>query len=149
MVLVQAWSFFQLSFFQAIYLSKMSFAIFQSKKTPVQAIITRSSKSRKIDLFSKGVILWFWSKNGKFSNFFFNAIQARKISFTIFKSEKMPSQAIKTRRSKSRNIDIFPKRLTHGFCPKMATFSFFFSKQQREGKCLLRYSRAKKRLSRL
>ena len=34
--------------------------------------------------FFKGVNPWFWSKNGPFSNFFFWAIQARKMSFRIF-----------------------------------------------------------------
>ena len=34
---------------------------------------------------------------------------------------------MKTRSSKSRNIEIFPKGLTHRFGPKMASFpSFFF-----------------------
>ena len=34
----------------------------------------------------------------------------------------------KNRSSKSRKIGIFPKGLTHGFGPKMATFpTFFFS----------------------
>ena len=33
---------------------------------------------------SKGVNPWFWSKNGIFSNFFFKAIWAREMSFTIF-----------------------------------------------------------------
>ena len=32
---------------------------------------------------------------------------------------------MKTRSSKRRKIDIFPKGLTHGFCPKMAIFSNF------------------------
>ena len=69
---------------------------------------------------------WFWSKNGHFFNFFFQAIQARKMSFTIFQNEKTPFQAIKTRSSKSRKIDIFSKGLTNGFGPKMAIFSTFF-----------------------
>ena len=35
--------------------------------------------------FSKGVNPWFWSKNDHFGNFFFfKAISARKMSFTIF-----------------------------------------------------------------
>ena len=29
---------------------------------------------------------------------------------------------MKTRSPKSPNLDIFPKGLTHGFCPKMAIF---------------------------
>ena len=33
---------------------------------------------------------------------------------------------IKTRSSKSPNIEIFPKGLTHGFGPKMAIFPTFF-----------------------
>ena len=33
---------------------------------------------------------------------------------------------MKTRSSKSQKIDIFPKRLTHGFGPKMAIFPTSF-----------------------
>ena len=106
-------------------------------------------KKSKNGHFSKGDNPWFWSKNGQFSNLSFQAIQARKMSFTIFQNKKTPFQAIKTRSSKSRKIDIFPKGLTHGFGPKMAIFPTFFLRQYRPGKCLLRYSRTKKRLSRL
>ena len=48
--------------------------------------------------------------------------------FTIFQSEKTPFYAIKTRSSKSQCIEIFPKRLTHGYGPKMASFSTIFFK---------------------
>ena len=78
--------------------------------------------------FSKGVNQWFWSENGYFSNFFFSAIQYRKMSFMIFQNEKTPFQAVKTRSSKNLKIDIFPKELTHGFRPKMAIFPTFFFK---------------------
>ena len=44
----------------------------------------------------------------------------------IIKNEKTPFQAIKTRSSKTRTIDIFPKGLTDGFGPKMAIFPTFF-----------------------
>ena len=33
---------------------------------------------------------------------------------------------MKTRRSKSQEIDIFPEGLTHGFGPQMAIFQTFF-----------------------
>ena len=69
---------------------------------------------------------WFWSKNGHFFNFFFQAILGRKMSFTIFQSGKTPFQVIKTRSSKSGKIDIFSNGLTNGFGPKMAIFSTFF-----------------------
>ena len=113
------------------------------------------------------------SKNGHFSNFFFlgrqgqknvfndilerknaflgyknnKAIKGRKMSFRIFWNEKSPFSAIKTRSWKSRRIDIFPKGLTHGFCPKMAIFlTLFFLGNEGQKKCLLRYSRTKKKL---
>ena len=48
------------------------------------------------------------------------------MSFTIFQNEKTSFYAIKTRRSKSRKIDIFTKWLNHGFGPTMALFPTFF-----------------------
>ena len=40
--------------------------------------------------FLKGANPWFWSKNGHFSNFFFLAIYARKMSFLIFYNKNTP-----------------------------------------------------------
>ena len=71
------------------------------------------------------------------------------MSFTIFKNEKTPFWAIKTRSWKCRKIDIFPKGLTNGFGPKLGMFPTFFFRQYRPEKCLLQYFRTKKRLSRL
>ena len=48
------------------------------------------------------------------------------MSFTRFKNKKTPYSAIKTRSSKSRKIDIFPRGLTHDFGPKMAVFPHLF-----------------------
>ena len=104
----------------------MSFTILQNEKTPFQAIKTRSSKSRKIDIFPKGLTHGFGRKMAIFQTFFFYAMYARKMSITIFKNEKKAFQAIRTRSSKSPTFDIFPKGLTHGFGPKMAVFSPFF-----------------------
>ena len=110
-------------FFWVIQVRKMSFTILQSEKTPFQGIETRRSKDRKIDIFPKGPMV-FVQKWVIFSTFF-QAILARKMSFTIFQSGKTPFQAIKTTTSKSGKIDIFPKGLTHGFGPKMAIFPGF------------------------
>ena len=136
-------------FFQAILPRKMSFTIFQIKKTPFQAIKTRSSSSQKIDIFPKGLTHGFCPKVDNFQTFFFKAIEARKLSFTIFQNKKRPFQAIITRSSKSRKIDIFLKALTHSYGPKQAILRKYFFWQHRPGKCLLRYSRRKKRLSKL
>ena len=115
-------------FCQAILARKMSFTIFQIKKKTFQAIKTRSSSSRKIDIFPKGLAHGFCPKMVLFPTFFFQAIQAGKMSFTIFQNEKTPFYAIKTRSSRSQKIDIFPKGLTHGFGPKMDNFQTFFFK---------------------
>ena len=69
------------------------------------------------------------------------------MSFAIFQTEKKPFQAIKTRISNTRKLDIFQKGLTFGFAPKMTIYPTFFFSQDWPGKCLLRYSRTKKRLS--
>ena len=113
-------------FFQLIQARKMTFTIFQSEKTSFYAIKTRSSKSRKIDIFPKGLTHGFGPKVAIFPTFFFQAIQARKMSLMIFQNEKTPFQAIKTRSSKSQKIDILPKGLTHGFGPKISSFPIFF-----------------------
>ena len=125
MVFFQKRPFFQL-FFYAIQTRKMSFTIFQNEKMPFQAIKNRSSKSQKIDIFLKGLTHGFNPKMVIFPTFFFEAIQTRKISFTIFQNKKMPFQAIKTRSSSSQKINIFLNGLTHGFRPKMLIFPTFF-----------------------
>ena len=111
MVLVQKWTFFQLFFFLL--------------------------KSRKIDIFPKGLTHGFGPNIAIFPTIFLQAIQARKMSFTIFQNEKTNFQTIKRTSSKTQKIDIFSKRLTHGFGPQMADFStFFLFMQYTPGKCL-------------
>ena len=65
------------------------------------------------------------------------------------RTKKRLSRQQKTRSSKSRKIDIFPKGLTHAFIPKMAIFPTFIFQEIQARKCFLRYSRTKKRLPRL
>ena len=59
--------------------------------------------------------LFFLGKKGH-ENVFYDILE-RKNAFLGY---------LKTRSSKSRKIDIFPKGLTHGFGPKMAIFQTFF-----------------------
>ena len=148
MLLVQKWPFFKFSIFQVIQAIKMSFTIIQSEKTPFQNIKTRSLKSRKIDIFPKGLTHAFGPKVAIFQIFYFQVIQARKMSVTIFQNEKTAFQATKTRSSKSLKMDIFPKGLTHALVQKWPFFQLFLFRQYKPGKCLLRYSRRVKRLSR-
>ena len=127
-------------FFQAIQARKIFFTILYIGKTPLQPIKTKSSKTPKSNIFPKLLTNSYGPLLSILPNFFFFAIQARKMSFTIFQKEKRPFQAINTRSSKSRKIAIIPKGLTHGFGPLMALFSTLFFKQYRPGKRLLRDS---------
>ena len=111
----------------------MSFTIFQNKKTPLQTIKTRSSKTRKMDIFPKRLTHGFGPKMAIFPTFIFQDLYARTMSSTIFQNEKTPFQAIKTRSSKSPKIEIFPKGLTNGFRPRMAMFPTFIL-QEIQGK---------------
>ena len=137
MVLVQKWPFFNLFLFKQYRPAKCVLQYFTTKKkTNFQAIKEQVKKLQKLRFFQRGsqmVLVQKWP----FFELFFQAIWATKMCFAIFQNEKTPFQAIKTRSSKSRKIDIFPKWLTHGFAPKMAIFPTFFARQYRSGKCLL------------
>ena len=104
----------------------MSFTIFQNEETPLYALKTRTSKSRKTDIFPIVLTHSFGPKIAIFLNFLSQAIQARKMSFVIFQNEKTPFQATKTRTSKSRKIDIFFKRVNPWFSAKHGHFLTFF-----------------------
>ena len=106
------------------------------------------SKKSKNWHFSRGVNPWFWSKNGHFFNFFFSNIGKENVFYDILE-RKNYFLGFKNKKLKSQKIDIFTKGLTHGFCPKVTIIPTCFFRQYRQGKCLLRYSRRKKLLSRL
>ena len=61
----------------------------------------------------------------------FSNIGEENVFYDILEREKGLSRLKKTRSSKSRKIDIFPKGLTHGFGPKMAIFATFYFRQYR------------------
>ena len=113
------------------------------------AVLGYKNKKFKNWHFCKGVNPWFWSKNGHFSNFFFWGNIGQENFFYHILERKNAFLGYKNKKSKNSKIDIFPKGLTHGFGPKMAIFPTFIFRQYTTGKCLLRYCRTKKRLSRL
>ena len=83
-----------------------------------------------------------------FQLFFLDNIEQENV-FDDILEQKNAFLGYKNKKSKKSKIDIFPKGLTHGFGPKMTIFPTFFFRQYRKGECLLRYSRTKKRLSRV
>ena len=91
-------------FFRHYTLGKCLLRYSRTRKTPFQAIKTRSSKSRKIESFSKGDNPWFSSKNGHFTNFFFlGTIGQENVFYNILK-RKNAFPGYKNKKSKmSRN----------------------------------------------
>ena len=139
MVLVQKSPFFQLSFlgnfsqenvFNDILERVNAFLGFEKKKF-------KKSKNWHI---SKRVNPCFWSRNGqKWPEKYLLQYSRTKNGFVGYKNMKF---------KKSKN-DIFRKGISHGFGPKMPFFSILIFRRYRQGKYLWRYSRTKKRLSRL
>ena len=69
MVLVRKWPFFHPFFLGNIGQENVFYDILEQKNAFL-GLKTRSSKSPKIDIFSKGFNPWFLSKNGDFFKFF-------------------------------------------------------------------------------
>ena len=69
----------------------------------------------------------------------FYDILERKNRFLRYKNKKL---------KKSKKWD-FSKGVSPGFWPKLAIFPIFYFKEYRPGKCILRYSRTKKPLSKI
>ena len=61
-----------------------------------------------------------------FPTFFFRQYSPWKCILWYSRTKKRLSKLKKTRSSKSRKINSFPKGLTHGFGPKMTNFPTFF-----------------------
>ena len=148
MVLVQKRPFFQLFLLGNIGQKNIVCDILERKNSFLGYKNTNFKKSKNSHFF-KRVNPWFWSKNRHFSNFFFLGnkgwenvfydILERKIAFLGYKNKKF---------KKSKNWHFF-KGVNPWFWSKNGHFSNFFFRQYRPGKCLLRYSRTKKRFSRL
>ena len=64
---------------------------FTTKKTPFYALKTRSSKSRKLDIFSKGLKHRFGPKMAIFPNSFFRQYRPRKCLSRYFTTKKLLS----------------------------------------------------------
>ena len=125
MVLVQKWPVSQLFFLGNIGQENVFYDILE-RKTAFLSYKNKKLIKWKMWHFSKGVNLWFWSKNGQFSKFFsfcyigqenvFRNILERKNAFLGCKKKKF---------KKSKNWH-FAKGLTHGFGEKVAIFATFF-----------------------
>ena len=100
--------------------------------------------------FSKVVNPRFWFKNGRFFQFFFFGQYRPGQSLLRYSRTKNAFLGYKNKIfKKSKNWHFFKGVIINPwFWSKNGHFSNFFFRQYRPGKCLLRYCRTKKRLSR-
>ena len=138
-----------MSFFYAIQTRKMCFTIFQKKKTPFQPIKTRGSKSRKIEIFPKGLTLGFGQKMTIFPCLFSGNIGQEDVFSNILKKKKNAFLAHKNNRfKKSKNLD-FCKGVNPWFWSKNGHFSVSFFQAIQATKICFTIFQSKKILSSL
>ena len=137
-------------FFKENISQKNVFHNILERKNAFQDYKNKKLKKWKNCHFCKGVNPWYWSKNGHFPNFFFLGNIGQKNVFYDILERKKAFQGYKKRKFKKSKNCLFSIWVNAWFWSKNCHFStHFFFRKYRPGKCLLRYSRAKKRLSRL
>ena len=146
--LIQKWSIFPTFFLGNIDQENVFYNILARKKAFLGYKNKKLKKSKNWH-FSKGINPWFWSKNGHFSNFFLGNIAQENVFYDILQ-RKHAFLAYKNKKFKKSKNWHFSKGVNPWFWSKNSHFSnFFFFRQYRPRKILLRYSRTIKRLSKL
>ena len=125
MVFVQKWPFFHLFFFGNIGKENVFYDILE-RKNAFLLYENKKLKNSKCWHFSKRVNPWFLSKNGHFFNFIFLGNIGHENVFYDILEWKNAFLGYENKKFKTSKIDIFPKGLTHGFCPKMTIFPTLF-----------------------
>ena len=136
-------------FFGTIGQENVFYDILKRKNTFLGYKNKKFKNSKNLTFFQRRYTMVLLQKRPFFQHFLLRQYRPGKCLLRYFTMEKRLSGQKKTKSPKGRKIDIFQKELTHGFGPKMAIFPIFFFRHYTPGKCLLRYSRTKKRLSRL
>ena len=142
MVLVQKWPFFQHFFLGNIAQENVFYDIL-GRKNAFLGYKNNKFKKFKNWHFCKGVNPWFWFKNGHFSNFFFLCNLGKENVFCVILDRK--NAFVGYENNKCKKFKYLPMVLVQ----KCSFFQLFFFSQFRPREYLLRYSRTKKRLSRL
>ena len=144
MVLVQKWPIFQLFFFRQYRPGKCLLRYSRTKKRLSRLQKEQFEKVQKSDIFSKGLIHGFGPKMADFPTFFWCNIGQEKVFYDILKQKNDFLGYKNNKLKKSKNWHFFKPMV---LVQKWPFFQLFFFRQYRPGKCLLRYSRSKERLS--
>ena len=147
MVFVKSWPFFHLFLLGNIGHEIVFYVILERKNAFSDYKNKKFKKSKNWD-FTIGVNPWFAQKLAIFPCFSFSNIGHDIVFYDILKGKNAFLDYKNNKFKKSKNWD-FSKGVNPWVWSKIGHFSIFFFRQYRPGKCVLRYSRTKKRLSRL
>ena len=125
MVLVQKWPFFQLFFLGNIGQENVIYDILERKNAFLGYKNKRSKNSQNWH-FLLGVNPWFWSKNGRFSNFFFLDKIGQENVFYHILERKHAFLGYKNKKSKKSQDWHFSQGVNPWFWSKNGHFSNFF-----------------------
>ena len=137
MVLVQKWPFFQLFFLGNIGQENVFYDTLQQKTNFL------GYKNKKNWHFPKGITHGFRPKMTIFPTFFLGNIGQENVFYDILERKNAFLGYKNKKFKKSKNWQ-FSKGVNPWFSSKNGHFSYFFLRQYRPEKCLLRYSRTKK-----
>ena len=150
---VNPWFWSKMSIFQHFFLAntgkKNVFYDILERKIAFQDYKNKTFKKSKNWHFSEGVNPRFWSKNGHFSNIFVLGNIGQKNVFYDILLWKSAFLGYKNKKFKTWKNWHLSKGVDPWFWSKNGHFSIYFFWHYTQGTCLLRYSRTKKRLSRL
>ena len=146
--MVQTWPSLQLFFLGNIRQVNVFYDIWE-RKNAFPGYKNKTFKKSKKRQFCKGVNPWIRFENCHFTNFFFLGNIGQENVFYDNLNRENAVFGYKSKKFKKSKNWHFPKGLSHSFGSKMAIFPSLFFRQYRSRKCLLWYSRTKKRLSRL
>ena len=147
MVLVQKWQFIELFFLGNIGQENVFYDILERKSDFLRYKKKKFKKSKNWH-FYQGVTHGFGPKMDIFPSFFLGNIAQGNVLYDIVYRKNAFVAYKKKKFKKSKNWH-FSKGVNPCFWSKYGHFSNFLFRQYRPAKCLLRYSRTKKRLSRL
>ena len=125
MVLVQKLQFFQ-PFFLGNIGQEIVFNDIVERKNSFLSYKNKKAKKSKNCHFSKGVNLWFWSKNGHFSNFLFLGNIGQENVFNDIPERKNAVLSYKNKKLKKSKYWPFSKGVNPWFWSRNGLFSNFF-----------------------
>ena len=146
MVLVQKWPFFQLFFLGNLVQENFFYDILE-RKNAFLGYKNKKFKKSKNWHFSKGLTHGFHPKMTIFPNLFFLGNIGQQNVFYDILERKNGFLGYKNKKFKKSKNCYFSKDVNTWFWSRNEHCSNFLFRQYRVGKCLLRYSRTKTRLS--